>query len=115
MKEERRFDFSDYSEEQQNLDEMRHRREVENLISRELYIMRVNGDWGIVMPKKYYNHVITADSGVQLGDFINEVRKDLEEVGIKPHFHCIKNFGIETEIAKQQLFNKIMLDKSKQK
>lgn len=45
MKEERRFDFSDYSEEQQNLDEMRHKREVENLTSRELYIMRVNGDW----------------------------------------------------------------------
>lgn len=67
------------------------------------------------MPKKSYNHVITADSVVQLGDFINEVRKDLEKVGIKPHFHCIKNFGIETEIAKQQLFNKIMLDKSKQK
>lgn len=64
--------------------------------------MRVNGEWGAILPKRRYNVIFNADVGVDLVEFVQKIRVDLEELGIKPHFHCVKNFGIESKIAEQQ-------------
>lgn len=101
MKDER-IPFPDYPAKEQEQDERKHAAAVDKAVSREIYIMRVNGDWGAIMPKRRHNYIITADKGVDLTEFVSEVRKDLEKLGLKPHFHCVRNFGIENEIAKIQ-------------
>lgn len=103
-----RIPFPDYSEEQQEQDVQRHVAAVNKMYNRELYVMRVNGDWGAVMPKRRHNVIFTADAGVDLVEFVSEVKRDLEKFNIKPHFHCVRNFGIESEIAKSQ--NKKIID-----
>ena len=64
--------------------------------------MRVNGDWGAVMPRKRHNVIFNADKGVDLTEFVQNVRADLVEMGIKANFRCVQNFGIECKIAEQQ-------------
>lgn len=95
-----RLDFSDYSAKEQELDAQRH---IANMAKREVYVMRVNGEWGAVLPKRRYNVIFNADAGVELVEFVSKVKADLEELGIKPHFHCVHNFGIESKIAEHQM------------
>ena len=96
-----RLDFSDYPAHEQELDAQRH---IANIAKREVYVMRVNGEWGAVLPKRRYNVIFNADAGVELVEFVSKVKADLEELGIKPHFHCVHNFGIESKIAEHQQF-----------
>lgn len=98
-----RLDFSDYSAKEQEMDAQRHIADVSNKAKREVYVMRVNGEWGAVMPKRRYNVIFNADAGVELVEFVSKVKADLEELGIKPHFHCVQNFGIESKIAEHQM------------
>lgn len=60
--------------------------------------MRVKGDWGAVMPRPRYNIIFNADKGVELVEFITNVKKDLEELGLHPRFHCVRNYGIQCKI-----------------
>ena len=68
-------------------------------LAQEIYIMRVNGDWGAVWPRKRHNIIFNADKGVELTEFVTNVKADLEKLGLKPRFHCVNNFGIECKIA----------------
>ena len=99
-----RLNFSDYSADEQEVDAMRNRAKAEQYFKREVYVMRVNGEWGAVLPKRRYNVIFNADAGVELVEFVQKVKADLEELGIKPHFHCVQNFGVENKIAEQQQF-----------
>lgn len=76
--------------------------------------MRVNGDWGAVLPRQRHNVIFNADKGVELVEFITNVKADLEELGINPRFHCVRNFGIESKIAEHQK-DILLLRKSPQK
>lgn len=102
--EEQRFNFSDYSAKEQEQDAQRYKTQKEQYLKREVYVMRVNGEWGAVLPKRRYNVIFNADAGVDLVEFVQKVKADLEELGIRPHFHCVKNFGVENKIAEQQQF-----------
>lgn len=107
-----RLNFSDYSAKEQKQDEQRHISGIGNKAKREVYVMRVNGEWGAVLPKKRYNVIFNADAGVELVEFVSKVKADLEELGIKPHFHCVQNFGIESKIAEhQQLIRRLNNDR----
>ena len=98
-----RLNFSDYSAKEQEQDAQRHEFNKGQYFKREIYVMRVNGDWGAVMPKRRYNVIFNADKGVELVEFVQKVKCDLEELGIKPRFHCVQNFGIESKIAEHQM------------
>lgn len=71
-------------------------------LAQEIYVMCVNGDWGAVWPRKRHNIIFNADKGVELTEFVTNVKADLEELGLKPRFHCVNNFGIECKIAENQ-------------
>lgn len=74
----------------------------ERLKFTDIYVMRVNGDWGAVLPRQRHNVIFNADKGVDLVEFITNVKADLAELGINPRFHCVQNFGIESKIAEVQ-------------
>lgn len=95
-----RLNFSDYSAEQQE-------RDIYGSLSKsnrpkDIYVMRVNGDWGAILPRQRYNFIFNADKGVELTEFITSVKADLQELGINVRFHCVQNFGIESKIAEHQ-------------
>jgi hypothetical protein len=98
-----RIDFSDYSAKQQEIDATR----AERRQTKDIYVMRVNGDWGAVMPRPRHNVIFNADKGVDLIEFVQNVRDDLVELGIKPRFHCVQNFGIESKIAEHQIVKRL--------
>jgi len=98
-----RIDFPDYPPQEQERDARR----ADRLKTSEVYIMRVNGDWGAVMPRPRHNVIFNADKGVDLIEFVENVRDDLLDLGIKPRFHCVQNFGIESKIAEHQLTRRL--------
>ena len=98
-----RIDFPDYSAQQQEIDATR----AERRQTKDIYVMRVNGDWGAVMPRPRHNVIFNADKGVDLIEFVENVRDDLVELGIKPRFHCVQNFGIESKIAEHQIVKRL--------
>lgn len=102
---EQRLNFSDYSAAEQDRDA----RKTERKNRYEIYIMRVNGDWGAVMPCKRHNLIFNADKGVELTEFVTDLKEDFEKWGWKANFHCIRNFGIESKIAEHQYdFDKLI-------
>jgi len=98
-----RIDFPDYSAQQQEIDATR----AERRQTKDIYVMRVNGDWGAVMPRPRHNVIFNADKGVDLIEFVENVRDDLVDLGIKPRFHCVQNFGIESKIAEHQIVRRL--------
>lgn len=95
-----RIDFPDYSAKEQE-------RDVFNNLSRkerpkDVYIMRVNGDWGAILPRKRYNIIFNGNKGVELLEFVTNIKQDLEDLGIKTRFRCVQNYGIESKIAEHQ-------------
>lgn len=98
-----RIDFPDYSAQQQEIDATR----AERRQTKDIYVMRVNGDWGAVMPRPRHNVIFNADKGVDLIEFVENVRDDLLDLGIKPRFHCVQNFGIESKIAEHQIVRRL--------
>lgn len=98
MTQQLRIDFPDYPAQEQERDA----KASKTFLSQEIYVMRVNGDWGAVWPRKRHNIIFNADKGVELTEFVTNVKADLEELGLKPHFHCVQNFGIECKIAEHQ-------------
>lgn len=95
-----RLDFSDYSTQQQEDDANSFL--VKQRRPSDIYVMRVNGDWGAVMPREKHNVIFNADKGVELIEFVQNVKADLQDLGINPRFHCVQNFGIESKIAEHQ-------------
>lgn len=92
-----RMSFSDYSAEEQERDAERFKLRK----STEVYISRVDGVWSAVIPKKH-NIVIHGLKGEELVKFIQNVSEDLAEFGIKPHFRCVQNAGLELHIRHNQ-------------
>ena len=95
-----RLDFSDYSSVEQEKDEFFKKKKE----TTDVYVMRVNGEWGAVMPRKRHNVIFSADTGVEITEFIENVKEELLKFGIKPRFRCVQNFGIESKIAENQIF-----------
>lgn len=95
---EQRLNFSDYPAEEQERDATK----AERKHYHDVYVMRVNGDWGAILPRKRHNVIFNADKGVELTEFVKDVKEELLEFGIIPRFHCVRNFGIESKIAEHQ-------------
>jgi hypothetical protein len=104
---EQRLDFSDYSAKQQEADVRRNKIKEDKRLPFEVYVMRVNGEWSGVMPRAKHNIIFTPDNGVELKDFVEDVQKDLAEIGIKPRFRCVNNFGMAKEVLKAKLIEKM--------
>lgn len=98
--EEQRLDFSDYPAKEQEKDVFSNLSKQNR--PQDIYVMRVNGDWGAVLPRKRHNVIFNADKGVELIEFVQNVKEDLQDLGINPRFHCVQNFGIESKIAEHQ-------------
>ena len=98
MEREQRLPFSDYPPDEQERDATK----AERKHYHDIYVMRVNGDWGAVLPRKRHNVIFNADKGVNLVEFVQDVKKELTRLGIKTRFHCVQNFGIESKIAEHQ-------------
>lgn len=98
--EEQRLDFSDYPAKEQEKDVFSNLSKQNR--PKDIYVMRVNGDWGAILPRKKHNVIFNADKGVELVEFITNVKADLQDLGITPRFHCVQNFGIESKIAEHQ-------------
>lgn len=94
-----RLNFSDYSAQEQERDAFG---SLKSARPKDIYVMRVNGDWGAVLPRKRHNVIFNADKGVDLVEFIQNVKADLAELGLNVRFHCVQNFGIESKIAEHQ-------------
>lgn len=98
MIEEQRIPFPDYTPEEQKRDATKANRKHYH----DVYVMRVNGDWGAILPRKRHNVIFNADKGVELTEFVKDVKEELTRLGIKTKFHCVRNFGIESKIAEHQ-------------
>ena len=96
--EEQRIPFPDYPVKEQEHDA----KKAKNKNIKEVYVMRVNGDWGAIMPRPRHNLIFNADKGVELTKFIENLRKDFKEFGWKARFHNVMNYGIECKIAEYQ-------------
>ena len=94
-----RLDFSDYSVQEQERDAFG---SMKSARPKDIYVVRVNGDWGAILPRKRHNVIFNADKGVDLVEFIQNVKEDLAELGLSVRFHCVQNFGIESKIAEHQ-------------
>lgn len=92
-----RIDFPDYPAAEQERDAAR----AERLKKTDVYVSRVDGVWNALMPKKY-NVVISGIKGETLVDFVKNVSEDLAEFNIKPHFHCVRNEGIDAHFRHNQ-------------
>ena len=104
-----RLDFSDYSAKEQERDAMRFR--SKHTRPKDIYVMRVNGEWGAVLPRPKHNVIFNADYGVELVEFITNVKADLQAIGLNPRFHCVQNFGIESKIAEHQRLRKLSMER----
>ena len=94
------LNFSDYSAKQQEADAKAYQSKMTR--PTDIYVMRVNGDWGAVMPRQRHNVIFNADKGVELVEFVNNVKADLQDLGLNVRFHCVQNMGIESKIAEHQ-------------
>lgn len=97
-----RIPFPDYPPEEQERDIKR----AERLKQSEIYVMRVEGAWGGYMPREKFSMVFNAERGVELTEFIKNLKEELEEMNIKPRFRCIENQGIAEHIKQHQFIMK---------
>lgn len=93
-----RLDFPDYPATEQEKDAERAARRKET----EIYVMKVNGAWGGYMPRAKCSMTFNAERGVELPEFIQTLKEELEEMNIKPRFRCIENQGVAEYIKQQQ-------------
>lgn len=85
-----RIDFPDYSAEEQERDANRFK-------PNEIYLSRVNGEWGAVMLRKYGAVVFNAGNTPFI-DFVQGIMEDYPDFKLR----CVKNFGINEKIAQYQ-------------
>lgn len=93
-----RLDFPDYPAAEQEKDAERAAR----LRQSDIYVMKVNGTWGGYMPRAKCSMTFNAERGVELLEFIQTLKEELEEMNIKPRFRCIENQGVSDHIKQQQ-------------
>lgn len=79
-----RINFPDYTAEQQEAD-------ARKKPVKEIYITRVSGVWHGFIPRKRYSVTITADKGIELPDFVQEVKAEFPDYKMR----CVRNYGIE--------------------
>lgn len=92
-----RIDFPDYPAAEQERDAKR----TEQLKKTDVYVSRVDGVWNAIIPKKY-NITINGLKGETLVTFVQNVSEDLAQFGIKPHYRCVRNEGIEAHFRHNQ-------------
>lgn len=97
-----RIPFPDYPPEEQIKDQER----AERLRQSEIYVMKVDGAWGGYMPRPKFSMTFNAKRGVELSEFIQNLKADLQEMNIKPRFRCIENQGVAEHIRQQQFIMK---------
>ena len=101
---EQRFDFPDYTAQNQERDAKRY----EERQKKDVYIVKVKGNYGAYMPDgddyiSYGNH-----EAKDLTSFYKVAKPYFEKLGIKPKFHCIHNQGIEDYILHQVQIQKLL-------
>lgn len=101
---EQRLPFSDYPANEQKKDVER----FESKQKKDVYIVRVNGVWNAYVARKKYPLAIPAERGEELTDFIVGLKKSLEEMAIKPNFHCIRNKGVEDYLKQQMIIHNLI-------
>lgn len=97
-----RFDFPDYPAAEQEKDAARAAR----LKQSEIYVMKVGGAWGGYMPRPKCSITFNAKRGIELAEFIQDLKQELDEMGIKPRFRCVENQGVAEHIKQQQFILK---------
>ena len=65
---------------------------------KEVYVMKVKGQWCGFMPRPKMSIIFNAQKGVELPEFITDIREELADMGIDVKFRCIVNRGIENHI-----------------
>lgn len=77
-----RLNFSDYTAEEQIKD-------VEKTYT-PIFVFKSSDRWKAVLPRKRNNIIFEADRDVKIGTFIEDIREDLINLGVKPQFRCAK-------------------------
>ena len=93
---EQRLDFPDYPAVEQERDAEKAKRKSFT----DVFVIKLNGKIGGVIPRQHHNWIFTSDAGVELRTFYKDVKEDLEALGLKPRFHCVQNFGISEEFSR---------------
>lgn len=82
-----RINFPDYTAEQQEAD-------ARKKPVKEIYITRVSGVWHGFIPRKRYSVTITADKGIELPEFVKEVKAEYPDYKMR----CVRNYGIDKHL-----------------
>ena len=98
----KRFDFPDYPAAEQERDAARAERKSQT----DVYVMKVQGAWGGYVPRPKCSITFNAARGVELIEFIQTLKQELDEMSIKPRFRCIENQGVAEHIKQQQFILK---------
>lgn len=93
-----RIDFPDYSAKEQEKDIQIAKR----LRQQDVYISRVDGVWNAYLPRKRNSIVINGKKGEELTEFTKNINEDLREFGIRPHFRCVRNNGLDAHFRHNQ-------------
>lgn len=67
---------------------------------KEVYVMKVNGQWCGFMPRPKMSIIFNAQKGVDLPEFITDVKEELADMGMDVKFRNIVNRDIENHIIK---------------
>lgn len=62
---------------------------------KELYISRVKGVWHGFIPRKRCSITITAEKGVELPEFVMELKKEYPDYKMR----CVRNEGIDRKMS----------------
>ena len=82
-----RIDFPDYTAKDQERDAL-------GLKYNEIYLSKVNGEWGAYMPRKKGDIVMNAGK-VPFIEFVKGIIEDFPNYRLR----CVKNYGIDEKIA----------------
>lgn len=100
-----RIDFPDYTAKEQERDAQRYERRSK----KDIYIMRVDGVWGAFMPRDKCSISLAGKQGQELASFILEAQDFfIDELNIKPNFHCVLNRGIEHHLRQHIIAQKML-------
>lgn len=92
-----RIDFPDYPAKEQE-------RDASKLKINEIYLSKVNGEWGAIMLRKYGTVVFNAGK-TPFAKFVKGIIEDYPEHKLR----CVRNYGIDEKIAQQQKVEKMFM------
>jgi hypothetical protein len=85
------------------MDNFEHRQGNNHQTPREIYMMKVNGEWGALMPRKRGSIVFMAGN-TSFVDFVQGIMEDYPSFKLR----CVNNEGIAAKIAEHQKAERIM-------